>query len=294
MHKKKKTTYAVILLAVIAGMLGIILALLPTGQEAAEVATTPSEIEDYTTVVPEQPVTKEPSVVSAEKKPGGEIFIVIDDVGNNLEDLAYFLKLSVPLTFAVMPGRTFSEESARRIREAGFDIILHQPMEPEGDQNPGVGAITADMNRDAIQKVLEKNLAAFPDIKGINNHMGSKVTADEKAMKAVMAYLKEKGMFFLDSVTTNKSVAEKVAVAMDLPFAKRNTMFLDNENEKASIQKAFLSGIDVASAKGTAIMIGHVKSHYLADVIAESAPELEKKGYTFSRISSFFRQGGAP
>lgn len=278
-------------------MLGVILALFPGEEEpkpAADTSAEPtaSEAEDYGDVVIEPAVEEETPAAAIEKKPGGKLFIVIDDVGNNLSDLQTFLNLKVPLTFAVMPGRAFSEESVKLIREAGLDIILHQPMEPVGGQNPGDGAITTGMDQNEIYRILDKNLAAYPAIKGMNNHMGSKVTADLPTMKAVMSYLKQKDMFFLDSVTTNQSVAEEVASAVGVPFAKRNSIFLDNDVDKASVEKAFYSGTEVASAKGAAILIGHVKTGALAEVIADASAELEKKGYTFYGLSFLFKEDG--
>ena len=281
----------------------MIIGVLPEGEIDAPVDTTvvedidtASESVDYDSAVADDAkdtIEEPPATVPKAKPIDRKIFIVIDDVGNNLSSLQNQLEISVPVTFAIMPGRPFSVESAMLIKEAGFDMILHQPMEAEGGQNPGVGAIMTDMDADEIFKVLDSNLAGFPGIKGINNHMGSKATANKKIMRAIMSYLGEKGMFFLDSVTTKVSVAEEIALENGVPFAKRNVLFLDNEDDKASVSKAFMSGVEVASATGRAIMIGHVKTLSLVEVIEETYPELKKEGYTFHGISSLFTGGGA-
>jgi hypothetical protein len=250
-----------------------------------------SESKDYKDVVPEE-ILEEEIALEKPSKVGGKLFVVIDDVGNNLADLEYFLDIAVPVTFAVMPERIFSSESVKMIKNKGFEYILHQPMEPEGEYDPGPGAIYTDMSPDQIYKVLESNLKDFPGVKGINNHMGSKATADRKIMTAILTYLKRNEMFFLDSVTTHKSVAAVVAAEVGVPYAKRNVIFLDNEGEKDSIHKAFRTGTEIAAAKGTAVMIGHLKSHALVDVLQEMAPELSKSGYTFHGISSLFEGSG--
>ena len=185
-----------------------------------------------------------------------------------------------------MPGRPFSEESARRIIKAGFEIILHQPMEPLGGQNPGVGAIVTGMSEDEIIAVLDGNLKGLPSIMGINNHMGSKATADEKTMKSVMKYLSKKGMFFIDSFTTGRSVGEKVAEELNVPYAKRNSVFLDNDDDVERIENALRTGADVAGQMGNAILIGHVKTGALAKVIDKVSQELKDNGYAFRGVSA--------
>ena len=285
-------------------MLGIVIAFFPgideaadeTAKEATEEATiavTPSEVEDYTGLVTEPSVEEALPEMAVEIKPAGKLYIVIDDVGNSISELEGFLQIKVPVTFAVIPGLAFSKESAELIESAGFDIILHQPMEPVGNLNPGEGAITTDMDREEVFRVLEDNLEAFPSVKGINNHMGSRVTADRRTMTSVMSFLNEKDMFFLDSVTTNESVAEEVAEALGVPFAKRNSVFLDNEHDKPLVEKALKKGTEVASLKGSAIMIGHVKTRTLVEIINEMSTELVEKGYTFHGLSSLFEEDGS-
>jgi len=312
-QKKNRIVYTIILFLVIAGLLGIILVFLPDQQssvaqidEPTETTETvvdtdkppvskeiPSEGHDYTSTVKDKPADTVAVTTGKPQKLGGKIYVVIDDVGNNLSDLEYFLKIKVPVTFAVMPDRTYSGQAVKILREAGFDVILHQPMEPVGNQDPGAGAIKSGMSKEQIYKVLEKNLESFPEISGINNHMGSKVTADKEAMTSVLSYLKAKGMFFLDSVTTDKSVAADIAKELGVPYAKRNAVFLDNENDESSITKAFLSGTQVASASGAAVMIGHVKSHLLVDVINDLTGELQDTGYTFHGLYQMFEGSGA-
>ena len=288
-------------------MLGIVIAFFPgidettdeTAKEATEEATeeatkevTPSEVEDYTDLAMEPTVEEELPEMAVEIKPAGKLYIVIDDVGYSISELESFMQIKVPVTFAVIPGLAFSKESAKLIEAAGFDIILHQPMEPVGNLNPGEGAITTDMDQDEVFRVLEDNLEAFPSVKGMNNHMGSKVTADRRTMTSVMSFLNEKDMFFLDSVTTNESVAEEVAAALGVPFAKRNSVFLDNEPDKPLVEKALKKGTEIASIKGSAIMIGHVRTPTLVDIINEMSTELVEKGYTFHGLSSLFEEDG--
>jgi uncharacterized protein len=293
-QNKKKQTITVGLLVAIGVMLGAILIVLPR-KGATDTVT---ESDDYNSTLPDTDIEVAPQTDVGEEtvdvtetatgKPAQKkkLFVLIDDVGNSLTHLDEFLDIPVPITFAVMPGRPYSEESARRIIKAGFDIILHQPMEPVGDQDPGVGAILTSMEDDEITAILDRNLSGLPDMPAINNHMGSKATADVRVMTSVLTYLKKHGMFFVDSYTTGKSVAEEIARKLDMPYARRTALFLDNEGDEKNIEKAFTAGVDLAEQAGISIMIGHVHSGGLAKVIREMYVILEERGFGFYGITS--------
>ena len=217
----------------------------------------------------------------------GYLYLVIDDVGNNLDYLERFLASPLPLTFAVMPQRHFTIESAERIEAAGKELIVHQPMEPFGDENPGAGAVLTDMSREEVREVLAKNLSEIPWSKGMNNHMGSKATSDTAIMNYVLEYLKEQDMFFLDSVTAETTVAESVALELGLSYVKRNAVFLDNSRVWDEMHQAVLDGAEVAAREGGAIMIGHVNNPELLDVLEKISPELEERGFSFQYLSEF-------
>lgn len=215
----------------------------------------------------------------------GDIYIIIDDVGNNLAFLKPFLEFPEPITFAVLPQLAFSAESARRISEAGKEMILHQPMEPVGDQDPGPGAIYTWMEQEEIFAVIDRNLSDLPGAVGINNHMGSKATADEKTMTALFTILAERGLFFIDSVTTENSVCERVASEFNVPYGERNSMFLDNDEDEKSIADALNTGLGNAEKHGHAVVIGHVQNRKLADLLMSEYRKIVEMGFTFRHIS---------
>jgi len=293
---KSKTYLSYLLLAATAPMLGISIALVRGWIERTETekaALPVSEPEKPTEpVVP--PVIKpaEPEAkTSAVVPPAAEIYIVIDDVGNSLEELEPFLSLPMPITFAVMPQRRFTRESVELIQKAKKYYIMHQPMEPVGDADPGEGAIFTGMSKEEISGQLDANLATLGGAPGINNHMGSKATADIETMRAVLEYLKERNMFFLDSVTTGESVAGTIAAEISLPYIERNSMFLDNERERDYIERALRSGFSLAETSGRAVMIGHVWDEHLAELLLELYPEFTEKGFSFDDIGSMIYLG---
>ena len=237
------------------------------------------------------PVSETRAAGRPEVQPGARVAIVIDDVGNNMEELEPFLALPMPLTFAVMPVRTFSEESVARIRSAGKSYIMHQPMEPVGDANPGPGAIFNDMSREEIWSTLDQNLASLGGAAGLNNHMGSLVTADKRTMGYILDYIEEKKMFFLDSLTTGESVAAELSLERNVPYMKRNSMFLDNNRESEYIERALRSGFKLAGQSGRAVMIGHVWDEHLARLLLDLYPEFNEAGYSFDDIGNMILLG---
>lgn len=212
------------------------------------------------------------------------LYVVIDDVGNSLEQLDVFLDLDVPITYAVLPQRPHSVEAARRIARAGHEVILHQPMEAENGMDPGAGAILTSFDGTEIEKRLAENLQSVPGVIGVNNHMGSKVTADEKTMDTVLRYLGGKDLFFLDSRTTARTVGKAIAEKHSVSFAERH-VFLDNEPNRDYIRQAVEQGMDVARQRGHAVLIGHVMVTEVAEVLEEMYPFIRDEGFDLHHLS---------
>jgi polysaccharide deacetylase 2 family uncharacterized protein YibQ len=214
---------------------------------------------------------------------------VIDDAGNNLRELEPFLRLPGPLTIAVLPGLPYSAEAARRIRAAGKEVFLHQPMEAIGGQNPGPGAVYSGMTGAEIRAVLARNVAEIGPVAGMNNHQGSKITMDETAMEAVLAFCREHGIYFLDSRTTAETAAPAAARRLGIKIGERD-VFIDNVQEKASMIRYIEDGLRKADQKGAAVMIGHTWSSELAATLEEFYPDLVEQGYSLSTISRFMTE----
>ncbi len=187
-----------------------------------------------------------------------QLAIVIDDLGRSLESASEFAALDIPLTFAVFPKLPESRIVAEYLTSRQRDIMLHMPMEPLDYpvQDPGPGAIFVVMNDHEIRQILGDDLESVPGIIGVNNHMGSRLTADPQKMTQVMATLKGRDLFFLDSRTIADSVAYKSAVEAGIPALQRD-VFLDNERHVGNILEQFRVLIEIAKVKGEAIGIGH-------------------------------------
>ncbi|MEW6535419.1 MAG: divergent polysaccharide deacetylase family protein [Candidatus Auribacterota bacterium] len=203
------------------------------------------------------------------------IAIVIDDLGYNKKALNDALAINRPITYAVLPHLAYSKRLAETFYTRGDLVILHQPMQPLKDMNPGPGAIYSDMTDDQVRKVLSENIASLPHIAGVNNHMGSKITTDPQKMRVVFRYLQESGYFFLDSVTEQNKCLE-LADELNFPIYSRD-VFLDNKYEREYISGQLDQLAKVAVNNGYAIGIGHFHPVTM-QTIREKIPELERAG----------------
>lgn len=212
------------------------------------------------------------------------LVLVLDDAGHNLRDLEPFLALPFPLTVAVLPGLPHSREAAERVLAAGKELILHQPMEAEGGQDPGPGAIGPDMGAAEIRRRVAANLDALPGVRGLNNHMGSKATRDPALMTEVLGVAQRRGIYYLDSLTAPDTATRTVADRLDFTTWER-AVFLDNSPDRASFIRYVEEGKKKAEKGGPAVMIGHVWSADLAATLMELYPRLVEEGFSLSTIS---------
>ena len=196
-----------------------------------------------------------------------KLVLVIDDFGYSNQDvIRSFLRLPVKITVSVVPGHPYSQWVASNAKIAGKEVIIHMPMEPEGNANKnGEDAymLLTNMQPNEINRRLENAYRELPEAVGMNNHMGSLFTADPELMKIVIASLQRKGLFFIDSMTSPQSVAYEIAVRNNVPAALR-TVFLDNVRDKDEIQAQFEKAIAIARRSGRAVAIGHVHPETLA------------------------------
>ena len=232
----------------------------------------------------EQPVeevkTPQPANKPAEKP---RIVFVIDDVGYNKRYADLLFSINPPVTCAILPQITYSKYFAQEAKKHGFEAILHLPLEPDPtNEDPGPGLIKVDMNPYEIKTILEKDLASVPGVVGVNNHMGSKATRDRAVMYFVLKELKERQLFFLDSMTRSDSVAHEVAFAMGLPPLKRD-IFLDNKDDSNYVTQRIQEAAKIAKQTGFVIAIGHYREKTLS-AIKKAIPGLQAEGFEIIRL----------
>jgi hypothetical protein len=223
------------------------------------------------------PSVKKPLKSTTSTKHRPLVAIIIDDLGYDKKIAIKFSKLNAVLTFSILPHSPFQKTIAHLSKEKGFDIMLHLPMEPVEypDVNPGPGTLLTSMTPDQLTRQLENDLDAVPFIKGVNNHMGSKMTAASSQMYQVFSILKKRGLYFVDSRTTAETLCKPSARLFQIPFAQRD-VFLDHVATVEFIRKQLNELVRIAQRNGYAVGIGHPHS-LTYQVLREMLPELQKK-----------------
>ena len=185
--------------------------------------------------------------------------IVIDDLGASMPTARRLAALPFPVTFSVLPYNSRARDVAGLARKKNLELLLHLPCEPEGyphKANSGPGTLRVNMSSQELEQTLAANLARLPEVDGANNHMGSKLTQSKKAMRIVLAHLKGRGKFFLDSVTTPKSCVPEVSKALGMRYYRRH-IFLDNTPQEHAILLQLKKAETLARKKGLTVVIGH-------------------------------------
>ena len=215
--------------------------------------------------------------------------ILIDDLGNELAPARRLASWREPVSGAVLPGLAYSAASARALADGGKQVLLHLPMEPHGfpKVRPGPGVILRAQSDVEIVRTLEEDLATVPGAAGVNNHMGSAATADPRVMRAVTRVLSRRGLFFVDSRTTDATVAERTAEEESVPSAHRR-VFLDDVATEAAVRAQLDEAVAHARNEGGCIAIGHPYPATLA-VLERELPRMAEEGVRLVKVGELVR-----
>jgi polysaccharide deacetylase 2 family uncharacterized protein YibQ len=219
----------------------------------------------------------------------GKLAILLDDGGQKLNLVPTAARLPDEVGFAILPFLPKSSETAVALYKAGHEIWLHLPMEPEDypANDPGPGAILMSMTPDELHTTLHSAINNIPHAVGVNNHMGSRATADLKTMTWIMQDLKSRGMAFIDSRTTVHTVAEEAAQAQGVPTNRRHVL-LDKERSAAAIRVQLDEAVYRCRMEGEIIAIGHLDP-VTVEVLSQELPGLSALGADLVRPTDLVR-----
>ncbi len=210
--------------------------------------------------------------------------IIIDDMGSDSIALKEIIGIGAPMDIAVLPMLRHSKDTALAAEGAGVEVMVHQPMEPRGSlKGLGPGALLCGMDDRELRETLGRCIDTVPGAVGLNNHMGSALTEDKAAMRPVMETLKRRGMFFVDSMTTDRSVAAEAAREAGVRSASRR-VFLDDSSDPAYIKAQVGLLVRLARRDGSAVAIGHPRPNTLA-VLRREIPALRQNGVELVPVS---------
>jgi polysaccharide deacetylase 2 family uncharacterized protein YibQ len=212
------------------------------------------------------------------------IAVVLDDIGVDKRRSARAVALPGPLTMAYLPYADDLQAQTAEARRRGHELLVHMPMQPKG-HNSDPGPNVLDMRLGAIEVLsrIEWNLSQFTGYVGVNNHMGSLFTESEEGMRLVAESLRDRGLLFLDSLTSPRSVGTTMADAFAVPNTTRD-VFLDNTDTQAEVEMRLAQTERVARKVGTAIAIGHPRDATIA-VLQRWIPRAREQGFALVPLS---------
>lgn len=218
------------------------------------------------------------------------VAIIVDDMGYSLEVVEQLYALKQSLTISVLPFSPLAMETANLAREKGLEVMLHLPLESHNSQegnNYVEGMIHSGMNEEEVKQTLEESLQQIPSYRGVNNHMGSKITENEAIMRTILSVLKEKALFFVDSRTSSRSLAFSLAQRLGIPSASRD-IFLDTEKDENSIKQRLIELFRLAEKKGSALGICHPTEPTL-NALRKYLPLIKNYGVEMVYVSKIVR-----
>ena len=239
--------------------------------------------------VPQKPEVQYPAeIVTPEEKQvpitqgsgSGQLAIVIDDMGTSLHEARALAGIGVPLTFSIIPGLQHYREVAAFATSNGIETMIHIPMQSKGWPERRLesnGLLVSMADRDIVEH-LEDFARNLPKAIGANNHMGSEFTEHEDKMRVVLETLKGRGLFFVDSVTSPRTVGGRLAKELGMKSGRRH-VFLDNEQNGAYILGQLNQAVRLAKKTGMAIAICHPHPATIQTLKA-ALPGLEAQGIT--------------
>ena len=196
------------------------------------------------------------------------VSIIIDDMGNHARQGDAAISLPGALTFAFLPHTPHARRLAERAHNEGKEIMLHLPMDSHDQGELGPGALRLHMTESKFKQTLEQAISSVPYLAGLNNHMGSLLTRHPGAMGWLMEVLGEENLYFIDSRTSNQTVAQQLAQEYGIPNTRRN-VFLDNVRDPEAIRGQFRRLLNMARKQGSAVGIGHPYPETLAVLSSE-------------------------
>lgn len=226
---------------------------------------------------------------SSANTPKGYLAIIIDDFGNNGEGTDEMLALDIPFTAAVMPFSEGTVQDKDKVKAAGKEMIVHMPMESLIGKRSWVGdkGIFLNMTDEEIKAVVDEAFSILDGAVGLNNHMGSAIMEDERALNVVVNGVVDRGLIFIDSRTTPNSLSKKLCESRDCCLLGRD-VFLDSTDDISVVKKQLMKAAEIAVKNGTEIAIGHVGPEggkITAQAIKDLVPEIEKMGVEFVTIT---------
>ena len=222
----------------------------------------------------------------------GHLALIIDDLEiSDTEISQRFLRIERPLTFSINPWRASAEKKAREVDGQNQEVIIHLPMEPDSYPriSPGRHAVLVNQSPLQNKRVVQDAVAALPMARGVKNFMGSRATSQRNVMEPVLREVKDSNKYFVDSMTSSRSVAHKTAEQLEIPGGV-SWGFLDAEDNQERIAARLDQASLAAMKDGPVILVARARANTLV-VLEEKMQRLALRGIQFVHASTLVTGG---
>lgn len=235
---------------------------------------------------PARPAPPRPGAGRVARGTGGRIAVIVEELGARPDVLERLVGLQRRLTVAVLPGLPLSRQIARDAARAGLEVLVQLPLEPYHfpEVDPGPGVLLLAMAPGELTRRTREHLASVPGAVGVSTRMGSRFTEDRAQMRAVLEPVFLGGLFFVDSVTTSRTVGYDLARALGIPAARRQ-VFLDPDESEATARAQFAAAERWAERRGSVVAVGRGRLLTIR-LLEEALPRWEARGLTVVPVSS--------
>jgi polysaccharide deacetylase 2 family uncharacterized protein YibQ len=240
---------------------------------------------------PGAPAPAGPAAPAARRAVRARIAVIVDELGSRADVVERLLALHRPLTLAVLPGLPLSRQIARDAARAGLEVLVQLPLEPYRfpEDDPGPGVLTMAMAPEEVIRRTRLHLESVPGAVGVVTRMGSRFTEDRPRMRGVLEPVFLRGLYFVDSVTTPRTVGFDLARALGIPAARRQ-VFLDPDDRETTTRAQLAAAAHWAERRGSVVAIGHGRL-LTVRLLAEALPRWEARGLAVAPLSELVVRG---
>ena len=218
------------------------------------------------------------------------VIVIVDDFGYSGGSLLQgFAELPREIVFAILPDLPFTARSAQIAAETGRDAIIHVPMEAAGAKiSPGKRYLKSGQDEQTVKDMLDSFITQIPNAIAANNHMGSTATSNRELMTTVLNHLNDKGLYFVDSVTTGSTVGYNLAHTLGYKSIRRN-IFLDvPDNSDATLAQRISDLGRYKGRKEPVIIITHCHNQSKLDALKKFLKQIDEMGVQLTSLSRYY------
>lgn len=206
---------------------------------------------------PKEPEAPPPPPVKRKERPAGaeaKLVIIIDDVSYE-RDVNLIESTGLPLVMSFLPPSPRHPDSAALARNKP-QYMVHLPLEAVDYDSEEPHTLRIGDSQEEIAQRIRTLKKLYPNARYMNNHTGSKYSADSESMEKLIHALKQEGIQFVDSRTTAQTKAPEASEHVGMRYLGRD-VFLDHKDGVANVKKQIAEAVAKAKKHGSAIAIGH-------------------------------------